>query len=261
MSGAALDAGGIFRRAGRGLLDLLLPPLCLTCDRPVSAPGEFCATCFQAVNFITAPFCARCGVPFVFAALAGGEVVCAHCRNSAPKFARARAAIRYDGMARRLILPFKHGDRTELAAPLARFMARAGAALLEEADLLVPVPLHRTRLLARRYNQAALLAFALARPAGRRVLPDALRRLRATPMLGTLSARERAAAMADAIAVRPHRAPALAGKRVLLIDDVLTSGATANACARALMAAGASHIDLLVFARVAHNEPGFGDTG
>ena len=154
-------------------------------------------------------------------------------------------------MARRLILPFKHGDRTDLARPLARFMARAGAALLEEADLLVPVPLHRTRLLARRYNQAALLAGALARLSGRKMLPDALRRVRATPMLGDLSARARAETMAGAIAVRPGRAAAIAGRRILLIDDVLTTGATSNACARALLAAGARAVDVLALARVA----------
>lgn len=249
--GGAPFPGQTLRRAGRGLLDLLLPPLCLTCDRPVAAPGQFCATCFQDANFITAPFCARCGAPFVYAALAGGDGLCAHCRHHPPVFSRARAAFRYDAMARRLILPFKHGDRTELAAPLAHFMARAGAALLAEADLLVPVPLHRTRLLARRYNQAALLARALARHAGRKVLPDALRRVRATPMLGDLSAAERAETMADVIAVRPGRPAAIAGRRVLLIDDVLTTGATTNACARALFAAGARDVDLLVLARVA----------
>ena len=244
-------AGGVFRRAGRGLLDLLLPPLCLACDRPVAAPGQFCATCFQDVTFITAPLCARCGAPFVYAALAGGDGLCAHCRHHPPDFSRARAAFRYDAMSRRLILPFKHGDRTDLAVPLAGFMARAGAGLLAEADLLVPVPLHPTRLLSRRYNQAALLAWALARRAGLPMLPDALRRLRATPMLGDLSAAERAETMADVIAVRPSRAGALAGLRILLVDDVLTTGATTNACARALRAAGARDIDLLVLARVA----------
>jgi ComF family protein len=248
--GAAPLVSRVFRRAGRGLLDLLLPPLCLTCDRPVAAPGQFCATCFQSVTFITAPFCVRCGAPFVYAALAGGDGLCAHCRHQPPAFSRARAAFRYDAMARRLILPFKHGDRTDLAQPLARFMARAGKMLLEDADLLVPVPLHRTRLLSRRYNQAALLAGALARLAGRKMLPDALRRVRATPMLGDLSAAERAETMAGVIAVRPGRAGRIAGRRILLIDDVLTTGATTNACARALLAAGARDVDVLALARV-----------
>jgi ComF family protein len=148
------------------------------------------------------------------------------------------------------VLPFKHADRTELAGVLAAHMARAGAALLHEADLLVPVPLHRRRLFQRRYNQAALLARALARPARIAVLPDALARLRATPPLGDKSAAERAVTVAGAFAVRPGRAMRIAGQRVLLIDDVMTSGATANACAAALLAAGAADVAVLVAARV-----------
>ena len=240
----------LLRRAATGLLDVLLPPLCLTCDRPVGAPGQFCSACFQRVSFITAPCCVRCGAPFVHIAFSGADGLCPHCRAHPPQFDRARAAFRYDAMAKRLILPFKHGDRTELALPLARFMARAGGDLLQAADLLVPVPLHRSRLLARRYNQAALLAFALGRLGGRRVLVDALLRRRATAMLGDLGAAERAVEMADAIALRPRHAGRIAGQRVLLIDDVLTSGATANACAAALRAGGASGVDVLALARV-----------
>ncbi len=165
-------------------------------------------------------------------------------------FQRARAALRYDAQGRRLILPFKHADRTELAAVLAPHMARAGAVLLREADLLVPVPLHRGRLFQRRYNQAALLAKAVGRIAGRPCLPDALVRQRATASLGEKSAAERAAEVAGAFAVRPSRAAQVAGKRVLLIDDVMTSGATANACAAVLLAAGATSVDVLVAARV-----------
>ena len=133
-------------------------------------------------------------------------------------FQRARAALRYDTQGRRLILPFKHADRTELAATLAPHMARAGAALLLEAELLVPVPLHRMRLFRRRYNQAALLAKAVGRIAGRSTVPDALLRLRATASLGEKSAAERIAEVADAFAVRRSRADRVAGKRVLLID-------------------------------------------
>ena len=130
-------------RAGRALLDLLLPPHCVACDAPVDAPGLLCADCFRLTGFITEPFCARCGVPFANAALGGAEQLCPGCRLAPPVFQRARAALRYDAQGRRLILPFKHADRTELAAVLAPHMARAGAALLREADLLVPVPLHR----------------------------------------------------------------------------------------------------------------------
>ena len=133
----------------------------------MDAPGLLCAECFRLTGFITEPFCARCGVPFAHAALGGAEHLCPGCRAAPPVFQRARAALRYDAQGRRLILPFKHADRTELAAVLAPHMARAGAVLLREADLLVPVPLHRGRLFRRRYNQAALLAKAVGRIAGR----------------------------------------------------------------------------------------------
>ena len=149
-----------------------------------------------------------------------------------------------------MILPLKYADRTEMALPLATQMARAGASLLQEADILVPVPLHRMRLFRRRYNQAALLAFAVGRLAKRPVLPDGLRRLRATSSLGGKTAEARAIEMEGVIAVRPSRTARIEGSRVLLIDDVLTSGATANACAAALRAAGATGVDVLAAARV-----------
>lgn len=232
------------------MLDLLLPPQCVACDQPVEAPGQLCAACFRQTGFITEPFCARCGVPFASAALGGTDRLCPSCRAAPPVFQRARAALRYDAQGRRLILPFKHADRTELAATLAPHMARAGAVLLREADVLVPVPLHRARLFLRRYNQAALLARAVGRIAGLPAMLDALLRQRATASLGEKSAAERAAEVADAFAVRSSRATRLVGKRALLIDDVMTSGATANACAAALLAAGATAVDVLVAARV-----------
>ncbi len=165
----------------RAVLDVLLPPECLTCDAPVGAPGQLCGVCFARTGFVTAPHCSRCGVPFAYAAQGGDDQTCPVCREHPPLFARARAALRYDEQARRLILPLKHADRVELAAPLATMMARAGAALMHEADLLVPVPLHRWRLFRRRYNQAALLAAALARQSrysrrGRRSASDPLDR-------------------------------------------------------------------------------------
>jgi ComF family protein len=167
-----------------------------------------------------------------------------------PAFGRARAALRYDQGAKRLILPFKHADRTELGGPLAAHMARAGAELLAHAELVVPVPAHWRRRLHRRYDQAALLARAVARFAGRPCAPDLLRRVRHTPALGDRGAAERSALVADAFALRRGRAPLVAGRRVLLVDDVLTSGATADACARVLLEAGAAAVDALAAARV-----------
>jgi ComF family protein len=241
---------GITMRAGRTALDLLLPPQCLTCDQPVDRQGQFCPACFRLTGFVTDPLCARCGVPFGHAAEGGLDGVCPSCRDRPPPWGRARAALRYDAQSRRIVLPFKHGDRTELATALAALMARAGAALLRETEVLVPVPLHRRRLLARRYNQAALLAWRLARIANLPSVPDVLIRARATTALGELSAEARRQAVEGAFAVRPHRVGRVAGKRVLLIDDVMTSGATCAGCSEALLEAGAAAVDVLVAARV-----------
>jgi len=237
-------------RAGRAVFDLLLPPTCPTCDAPVDAPGLMCAACFGAVTLLAEPLCHRCGAPFPHREAGGRARLCPACEHAPPLFRRARAALLYDAGAQRLILPLKYADRTELAFVLALHMARAGAELLRAADFLVPVPLHKSRLFARRYNQAALLARALSRRARVPALPDALVRLRATASLGEMSAARRAEEVADAFAVRPARAEKIHGRRVLLIDDVLTSGATANACAHALLASGAASVDVLAAARV-----------
>lgn len=231
-------------------LDLLLPPHCMACDQRVHAHGLLCAACFGSISFITAPFCERCGVPFTAAGQGGRAGLCPGCEASEPLFTRARAALRYDAGARRVILPFKHADRVELAALLMPHMARAGQELLRDAEVLVPVPLHRRRLFRRRYNQAAVLARSLGRLAGRPSIPDVLRRVRGTAALGGKTAAERAAELTGAFALRARRVGSIAGRRVLLIDDVITSGATANACAAALLAGGAVAVDVLAAARV-----------
>lgn len=235
----------------RKTLDLVLPPLCACCDAPVAAPGQLCAACFGSFNFITEPLCRRCGVPFPSTLEAGAARLCARCLRAPPAWGQARAALLYDAQAKSLILPLKHTDRGESVAVLALHMQRAGAGLLARAEALVPVPLHRWRLLQRRYNQAAFLAHALGRRIGLPVLADALQRRRPTESLGGLSAAERRAVLEGAIVARPSRLAKVRGRRLLLIDDVMTSGATAAACAVALLDAGASHIDVLVASRVA----------
>jgi ComF family protein len=242
--------GSALRRLGGAALDALLPPHCLTCEEPVDAQGNLCAACFRGLTPITAPFCQVCGVPFLHRGQTGPGGLCPACRERPPSFAAARAALRYDDGAKRLILPFKHGDRTELAGPIAARMAVAGAALLGRADLLPPVPLHWRRLLARRYNQAAMLGRHLARHSKKLFIPDLLRRSRATPALGERGAAERAALLEGAFALRRGATARIAGKRVLLVDDVMTSGATAEACARVLLAAGAASVEVLAAARV-----------
>jgi ComF family protein len=240
----------LFRQVCAGALDLLLPPHCLTCDAPVQAQGTFCAACFREVGFVTEPCCAGCSTPFAYAGEGGHEGLCPACRADPPPWGRARAALLYEGRVRRLVQQFKYGDRTEYASAIAPLMARAGAALLREAEVLVPVPLHRARLFTRRYNQAALLAWALGRLSGVAVVPDALRRVRPTPPLFELGAVARALAVAGAFDMRPGRGVRIAGRRVLLVDDILTSGATCAACTRLLLQAGAASVDVLVAARV-----------
>jgi ComF family protein len=231
------------------LLDTLLPPSCLACDAPVPLDGQFCAACFRRVNFLSAPFCDACGVPLPYAAAAGTDGRCRRCELSPPVFTQARAALRYDDVARALIMPFKYADRTDTARGIARLMLRPGHDPLARADLLVPVPLHPARLRWRRYNQAALLASELARLTRRTCVLDALCREKATAPLERLGLAGRQAELQDAIV--PRTGFTATNRTVLLIDDVMTSGTTANACAAALRAAGAARVDVLTAARVA----------
>ncbi len=235
-------------RGAAALLDFLLPPVCVACDQPVDAPGRLCAACWPAVSFIAAPQCDRCGLPFELPAAPGA--VCGACVAAPPRFTRARAAARYGGPVRDLILRFKHGDRLDLTPALARWLVQAGGDCLAGAEGLVPVPLHWRRRLGRRYNQSAELARAVAGLANVPLLADALVRRRPTPTQGRLGRLARLRNVAGAFAVR---SPALVkGRHLVLVDDVLTTGATVDACARALLAAGAARVDVLTVARVIH---------
>jgi ComF family protein len=238
-------------RALGGALDLVLPPRCLGCGGIVERQGRLCAGCWRGLTFLAAPLCRSCGYPLPGAAAA--DPLCGGCTLEPPAFGRARAALRYDEGARGLILAFKHADRTDSAPAFGRWLARAGSGLLAEADLIAPVPLHWTRLLRRRYNQSAELARHLARAAGRPFAGDLLTRRRATaPQQGGRDAR--AANQSGAFALTPRRAAEVAGRRVLLVDDVLTSGATLSACADCLLDAGAAGVDVLALARVAFED-------
>jgi ComF family protein len=243
--------GRLLARAWRAGLDALLPPRCLGCGTAVEDQA-LCPACWRRVRFLASPVCDACGVPFE--ADAGAGALCGTCAIEPPAFARARAAFAYDGESRGLILAFKHGDRTDSAPAFGAWLMRAGAELIADSDVLVPVPLHWTRLFARRYNQAALLAHAVGARSGVPVAPGLLVRRRRTPSQGRLSRAARQRNLAGAIAVPTNRRGRLADKRILLIDDVLTTGATAEACARALLAAGASAVDVLTLARVVRSE-------
>ena len=244
-----------FSSLGRGLghlssraLDAILPPRCLSCGRPVEHVGALCAACWEGVDFVAPPFCACCGFPFNFDT--GPDALCGVCAREAPAFDRARFVMRYSDASKGLVLGFKHHDRTEGAPAFGTWLARAGRELIEDADLLAPVPLHRLRLFARRYNQAALLCRALSDCTGLPAATDLLIRKRHTPPQGRLSAAARRRNVAGAFAVNPARLTALDGRRVLLVDDVMTTGATVSACARALRRGGAAAVDVLVLARV-----------
>ena len=243
--------GFALTRVCSAALDLVLPHTCPSCEQLVAARGLFCAPCFGRVTLISRPLCRCCGVPFGSHGHAGRLGLCDDCVADPPEFGRARAAFLYDEHSRGLVLSLKHADRTDLARTLAPFMARAGAELLADAELLVPVPLHRWRLIGRRYNQAALLAYELQRIGGLPMLADGLARLRATRSLGHMGRADRALELAGAFAAKLSRQAAIAGRRVLLIDDVMTTGATARGCAAALLAAGAGRVDVLAVARVA----------
>ena len=235
---------GVFARG----LDAVLPPRCLKCGLVVAVQGALCPTCWQGLSFLSPPCCACCGRPFDFDL--GPGALCGACAQAPPAFDRARSVLRYDEANRDLILAYKHADRTSLTPAFAAWLKRAGDELLRDADLIVPVPLHWSRLFGRRYNQAALLAVALGELSGKAVVPDLLIRRRATRKQGHLGRLARQRNVAGAFALHPRRAAAAAGKRILLIDDVITTGATVTNCARILRQGGATAIDVLALARV-----------
>lgn len=235
------------RAALRGALDLALPPQAFDeGGGPVTSPG-LTAEAWGRIVFIGDPVCDACGAPFDYDR--GPGVLCPACLSRRPAFDRARAACLYDEASRDLILKLKHADRTDLTGLLARWVARGAAQVLAEADAVLPVPLHRWRLLRRRYNQAAELARPLARRWRRTYAPQVLTRLKGDTQAGK-SAVGRRRAVAGAFAVPERAKKQVEGRRVLLVDDVMTTGATAEACSRALLRAGARAVDVAVVARV-----------
>jgi ComF family protein len=242
------DTGGAFvRRLGRGVLDILLPPQCLACDTTVNEPGSLCAACFAQFAFITRPYCHVCALPFE-TAVVDDEAMCGACMKDRPAFRRTRAVFTYKDTARTLVLRLKHADRTDAAAHLAKWLRRAGVDLFAGVDCIVPVPLHWRRLWMRTYNQSALLANALGQLISKPVANEGLVRAKATPTQGGLDRAQRRRNVIGAFKAKDI--DAIKGKSVLLIDDVMTTAATADACARALLRGGAHNVDVLVLARV-----------
>jgi len=247
--GSVFARMGQFGRAALGVaLDAALPPLCASCRTPLANLGGLCPACWSRVSFIAPPYCERLGIPFTYDP--GPGILSMEAIADPPAYGRARAAVRYDDIARDLVHRLKYGDRLDLATSMGQWMARAGRALLDDADALVPVPLHWRRLWGRRFNQAAALAGVVASDAGVPLLTAVLRRVRATSQQVGLSRSARAVNVQGAFAVTQVGKAAIYGKQLVLVDDVLTSGATVDACARALLRAGARNVDVLVFARV-----------
>lgn len=237
------------RSVSRVVLDALLPPRCLACGTLVGEPGALCPECFSGVEFLVDPVCAACGDPFELPMTPGA--LCAVCIEDPPPWRHARAVFKYDGVARDLILRFKHADRTDIAPAFARWMLRAARPMIDAADLIVPVPLHRGRLMKRRYNQAALLARQLDKLSVRapgRFAPNLLVRARKTPPQEGMgrAARKRNVRAAFAL-TEPD---AVRGRVVVLVDDVMTTGATVGECAKVLRRAGAVAVDVVTVARV-----------
>jgi len=239
---------GALRGAGRIVLDTALPPLCPACKKPVADDGGLCPGCWSQLSFITPPYCERLGIPFAYDP--GPGVLSMQAIADPPAYERARAAVRYDDIARTLVHALKYGDRLDLAPTLGRWMMQAGGALLAEANALVPVPLHWRRLWWRRFNQSAALAAVVAAQTKLPVAHAALARVKATRQQVGLTKSERADNVQRAFRVRSEARADVKDRRLVLVDDVLTSGATVDACARALLRAGAAAVDVLVFARV-----------
>jgi ComF family protein len=233
-------------KIARTILDLLFPPLCMGCRAAVGQPG-FCAACWSGITFLEGPGCHCCGLPFAVAL--DGDTLCAACLAKPPAFDNARAILAYDEKSRGAILALKHADRLDLVPGFSRWLGRSGGMLLKDSDMVIPVPLHPLRLWRRRYNQSAELARRLARDWSLAYDPGTLARSRSTPSQGLMaSARARRRNVLSAFKV--HDPAKVAGRRILLVDDVLTTGATVDACARALKRAGALRVHVLVLARV-----------
>jgi ComF family protein len=241
-------AAGAVRGVLRSALDLALPQLCPACRETVEGRG-LCASCWSKLSFITRPYCERLGIPFVYDP--GPGILSMEAIADPPSYNRARAAVRFDEISRALVHALKYGDRLDLAPMMGRWVAQAGHELLADADALVPVPLHWRRQWARRFNQSAMLAATISAASGVPIAAGALKRVKATVQQVGLSRAERGDNIQGAFRVPETGKAAVAGRRLVLVDDVLTSGATVEGCARALLRAGAANVDVLIFARVA----------
>ncbi len=243
---ARVRAGGV--AALHRLADIVVPPLCLACRAPLADHDSLCADCWRQVDFIRPPLCERLGIPLPFDA--GPGAISAAAAADPPAYDRARAVARYEGAMRQLVHGFKYHDRQDARHLLGRWLQGAGTELLSDADLLLPVPLYRLRLLSRRFNQSAELARELSRLTGVPCDPFVLQRTRRTPRQVGLTREQRRLNVRGAFKVAADRVGMVDGANVVLVEDVITTGATVEACARALRRAGAARVDVLALAMV-----------
>ncbi len=240
------------RSATDGLFGLLFPPVCAGCDKHVAEPGSLCGQCWSKVRFIEKPYCPVLGIPFSHDL--GAEILSAEAIAEPPPFRRARSVAVHEGVIRDLVHRLKYNDRTDLGPWMAGWMVRAGSELLDDCDIIVPVPLHARRFWFRRFNQSAELARHLARSSGKTFDPDALKRVKQTKQQVGLGLNERVVNVRGAFKVPVTQEIKVRGRNVLLIDDVYTTGATVKAAARALLRGGAVSVDVLTFGRVLSKE-------
>jgi ComF family protein len=233
--------------AAKHLLDIIYPPHCISCGDIVSENGNICPDCWGDINFITDPQCEICGFPFDFEVMAGS--ICAGCAKKPPSFSRARAVFLYDDASSSMVTSFKYSDRVENRAAYARWMARVGRDIITEVDFIIPVPLHFFKLLTRKYNQAALLSHEIARIADKEVLARAIIRKKYTKTQAAFSHKGRFKNIGGAFKINPKYQQILYGKKILLVDDVVTTGATADECAKVLRKAGVERVELLTLAK------------
>lgn len=234
------------------LVDTVLPPRCIVTGEIVDKQGMIAPSAWSELGFISAPQCECCGIPFDYALEEGAY--CMQCLDYQPKFKSARSALKYDDASRKMILGFKHGDKTYAVRAFVPWLKNAGAQMMQGADYFIPVPLHPYRLLSRRYNQAALMALALSKETNIPCLPMGLQRIRATPPQGHKTIAERRKNVKRAFSVSKNIEPKLKDKKIILIDDVFTTGATVNECTRVLLSAGAAEVHVLTLARVVKEE-------
>lgn len=236
----------------KSVLNFIFPPTCIICDSNLFLNDGLCSDCLNELNFITKPFCNCCGYPFD---LQEYEVLdsflCGKCLAKHYKFDMARSVLCYNDISKKIILPFKHADKTAYKNFIAKLMINAGADLLKDTDIIIPVPIHFSRLLKRKYNQATLLSNIISVKTKIPVCYDILFRIKKTKSQGHLTTKQRQANVLNAFAVK--NADKIKGKKILLIDDVFTSGATLNECAKILKKNGAGKVYVLTFARVVHN--------